>query len=176
MKIRGFDDCFDLLMGSEKGFTINAADPGNWTSGTVGQGSLEGTNWGITCRVAREAGYKGDMRDLSKEAAKQIAYDKYWKPIMGDQLPPELAYDVLDTYYNGGHAIKWLQEAVGAKADGIMGAATISAANRCDIKSAIMLFNADRLDYLASLPYALKSKFDQGWERRIANILREGAD
>ncbi len=162
MKIRGFDDCFDLLMGSEGGYSNNPDDPGGKTM------------WGITATVAREAGYKGDMRDMSRESAKQIAYDKYWKPIMGDQLPQELAYDVLDAYYNGGHAVRWLQEAVGAEPDGIMGAATVAAANRCDVRAAIMLFNADRLDYLSSLP--VWPSFGKGWVRRIANILREGAD
>ena len=38
------------------------------------------TKWGITIAVAREFGYTGDMKDLTKEQATEIYAKMYWKP------------------------------------------------------------------------------------------------
>lgn len=35
------------------------------------------TNWGISKAVAREYGYKGEMKDLSKKTANNIYYNLY---------------------------------------------------------------------------------------------------
>lgn len=161
MKIQNFDDAFTLLIGNEGGYVNNPADPGGETM------------WGVTARVARKWGYKGAMKDLPLSSAKQIAKTEYWDPYQCDQLPPEIAFQVFDTAYNGGHAAQWLQKAVGVDPDGSIGAKTIAAVRATEQHVVIMRFDAYRLQYLAGLR---NPTFASGWMNRIAKNLLEGAD
>ena len=44
-----FDQAFDIVvLGTEKGYQNDPRDPGNWTGGAVDQGTLRGTNFGIS--------------------------------------------------------------------------------------------------------------------------------
>lgn len=158
-----FDRAFAEMMHSEGGYADrdSAADPGGRT------------NHGVTEKVARAWGYKGDMRDLPLDTAKQIAKKNYWDAYQCDQLPDLIAFHVFDTAYNGGYPAKWLQEAIGVTADGIIGARTIAAARSADPWKVIALFNAKRMHYLTNLnnwPHNAK-----GWARRIATNLTYGA-
>lgn len=158
-----FDRAFAELMESEGGYVNRdaAADPGR------------ATRFGITERVARAWGYKGDMKDLPLDTAKQIAKVNYWDKFHCDQFPDLIAFHVFDTAYNGGLPIKWLQECIGVTADGICGARTIAAARSADPWKTIALFNAKRLGYLTNLnnwPHNAK-----GWARRVASNLTYGA-
>jgi lysozyme family protein len=171
--MKNFDDCFGALMGNEGGFTDNPNDPGNWSSGVVGQGMLEGTMWGVSAPVARANGYTGPMQDLPQSLAKAIAKKKYWDPYQLDQIDPNIAFQVMDAAYNGGHPAQWMQQSAGVTADGVIGAQTIAAIRAANVYQFIMRFDSCRLDYLASLK-ALPS-FAGGWMRRIANNLRLGA-
>lgn len=101
------------------------------------------TRYGITEAEARAAGYTGDMRDFPVEGAKQIYRLRYWVPLMGDALFSQaIADEVFDTAVNCGigAAIPILQRVLNAfnkggkrwadvAEDGIMGKATIAAAN-----------------------------------------------
>lgn len=158
-----FDRAFVELRGSEGDYSNRdaVADPGR------------ATRFGITERVAREWGYKGDMRELPLETAKQIAKTWYWDKYSCDQLPELIAFHVFDTAYNGGYPVKWLQEALGVNADGIIGAKTIAAARACDPWKVIALFNAKRLVYLTNLNNWPHNS--RGWARRIATNLTYGA-
>jgi len=53
-------------LGIEGGYSNNEDDPG------------KATNWGITEATARRNGFKGDMKDLSKDEAIEIYYSEYW--------------------------------------------------------------------------------------------------
>lgn len=159
--LQGFDDCFDLLMGVEKGYSNNPADPGGETM------------WGITKKVAVANGYVGVMKDLPQETAKGIAKKVYWDAFKCDQLPVSLAYEVFDTAYNGGHPIQWLQYSVGVPSDGVMGPATLAAIRGENADHIIMRFNAYRLQYLVSLGGF--GTFGKGWVNRIAQHLLQGA-
>ena len=64
--MKDFNEAFDALIGNEGGYSNNAADPGGETM------------WGITKRVAVASGYMGQMKDLPRETAKQIAKKNYW--------------------------------------------------------------------------------------------------
>lgn len=162
MNITGFDDAFTLLIGREGKYSNNPRDPGGETM------------WGITIKTARRNGYYGDMRQLPLQMAKQIAKREYWDVISGDQLPPELAFQVFDMQYNGGPAAKTLQRALGVEEDGWIGPQTIAAAKSADLPKTIARFDAYRLLYLCDL--ATWPDFGKGWARRIANNLLEGTD
>lgn len=73
---------------SEKGYVNNPNDSGG------------PTNHGITEAVARAHGYTGDMRDLPKDRATQIAKAQYWDVLRLDSVcvySSTVAYELFDT-------------------------------------------------------------------------------
>ena len=157
-----FEQAFDLLLGHEGGYSAHPADPGG------------ATRWGVTERVARAAGYVGDMRDFPKDQSKAIYRREYWDAVMADQLPDSIRFDVFDAAVNSGvgQAVKWLQAAVGAQQDGVIGAKTIAAARQAGAPAAAR-FNGARLEFMAGLP--TWPAFGRGWARRIASNLGRAA-
>ncbi|MDR3631704.1 MAG: glycosyl hydrolase 108 family protein [Desulfocapsaceae bacterium] len=157
-----FDTAFDDLIGNEGGYVNNPADPGGET------------NWGITVKVARENGYAGPMRDMSRQTAKAIYARRYWLPQL-EALPYAVAFQVFDAAVNHGlvTAVRWLQLAVGADADGKFGNKTLNASLAADPHRTVNLFNSTRLQFYTDL--AIWQTFGRGWARRVANNLRKGA-
>jgi lysozyme family protein len=77
------------------------------------------TNWGITEAVARQQGYKGDMRGLAKSEAVDIYRRLYWLSPRYDavaDIAPALAAELFDTGINmgTGTATGFLQRALNA--------------------------------------------------------------
>lgn len=156
-----FDEAFTALIGNEGGYSNHPEDPGGETM------------WGITARVARQAGYSGSMRDLPLDTAKMIACNQYWSSVRANELPSQVRFDVFDASYNSGpkQAIKWLQRAAGATDDGIFGPGTLAAVDKIDPDVLCKRFNGHRLKFFTSLP--TWSSFGKGWANRIAdNLLR----
>lgn len=121
---------------AEKGYSDHPSDPGGKT------------NHGITERVARAHGFKGDMRDLSSVKAEEIAKREYWDVLRLDEvsaLSEPVAQELFDTNFNmwvdktgGRAAIYFLQRQLNALnkqqafygdvvVDGRIGLATITA-------------------------------------------------
>lgn len=153
--MQNFDDAFSRLMANEGGYANRefAADPGGETM------------YGITLKVARAWGYLGPMKDLPLETAKSIARANYWKPYYCDQLPPAIAFHVFDTAFHGGSPIRWLQSAVGATPDGIVGSKTIAAIRAAQPAETVMAFTRKRAEYLMGLKnWPQNSK---GWTARL---------
>ena len=152
-----FDQAFQKLLGHEGGYTNNPSDPGG------------ATNWGVTQAVARANGYAGDMRDFMPAQAKAIYKRLYWDAVRADELPDSVRFDVFDAAVNSGvgQAVRWLQRAVGAEADGVIGPATIAAAAAEPL--AAQKFNGYRLMMMADLK--TWSVFGRGWAKRIATNL-----
>lgn len=161
--MNGFEDAHAIIIGHEGAFSDRdpISDPGGKTM------------YGITERVARAWGFKGDMRALPLATAKAIAKSEYWDKFQCDQFPPAIGFQVFDTAYNGGHPIKWLQEAVGVTADGAVGAKTIAAVRAADVCRVVARFNAKRLMYLTELKNWPQNS--RGWARRVAANLITGA-
>jgi len=160
-----FDQAFDELIGNEGGYSFNSVDPGGETM------------WGITARVARVNGYRGEMKFLPRDgtegiSAKSIARAAYWDAVYADQLPEALRFQVFDAAYNSGppQAVMWLQRTVGADDDGVMGPATLAAVGAANPILTAILFDAERQEFLADRP--TWPAFGRGWARRIAKNLR----
>lgn len=101
------------------------------------------TCWGITEKVARENGYKGDMKTMPRSVAEAIYLDRYYiSPGFAslESLSPAVAEELTDTGVNMGveTAGRFLQRALNVlnsqgvfyadlKADGKIGAATYAA-------------------------------------------------
>lgn len=154
-----FDQAFEKLLGHEGAYVSHPDDPGG------------ATMWGITERVARANGYKGDMRNLPVGEAKRIARAQYWDAVRADDLPAPIRYPVFDAAYNSGpaQAAKWLQRAVGVADDGKVGPKTITAALTADPYVTASRINGKRLRFMTDLKHW--PSFSRGWARRIADLL-----
>lgn len=154
-----FETAFALLLGHEGDFSDHAADPGGKT------------RFGVTEAVARQVGYKGDMRELPLELAQRIYLEKYWKPIRADDLPPGMRYATFDAAVNSGpaQATRWLQRALGVEADGVIGPKTLAAAYAQDANALRMRMLAQRLRFMTAL--GNWPSFSRGWARRIADLM-----
>jgi lysozyme family protein len=63
------------------------------------------TNFGITEQVARAFGYTGEMRHMSRDLARMIYRQRYWKQPRFDQVFlvfPRVAEELFDTGVNMG--------------------------------------------------------------------------
>jgi lysozyme family protein len=154
-----FDTAFSLLLGHEGDFSDHEDDPGGKT------------RYGVTEAVAREVGYKGDMRELPLDLAKRIYLERYWKPIRADDLPPGIRYAVFDGAVNSGpaQATRWLQRALGVTADGVIGPQTMAAAYAQDMNALRLRILAQRLRFMTSLKNW--PSFSRGWAIRIADLM-----
>jgi lysozyme family protein len=154
-----FDTSFALLLGHEGDFSDHPLDPGGKT------------RFGITEAVAREAGYRGDMRELPVDLAKRIYLERYWRPIRADDLPPGIRYVMFDAAVNSGpaQATLWLQRTLGVKADGVIGPQTLAAAYAHPAEKLRLGLLAQRLRFMTTL--SNWPAFSRGWARRIADLM-----
>jgi len=154
-----FLTAFEKLLKHEGGFSNHKDDRGG------------ATRYGVTEAVAREAGYRGDMRELPLDLAQRIYKDRYWDVVQAESLPPDVRYIVFDGAVNSGvvQSAKWLQRACGVKDDGVIGPITIRAASSLHSDGLKRRILAQRLRFMASLPNW--PAFSRGWSNRIADLL-----
>jgi lysozyme family protein len=154
-----FDQAFDALLKHEGGYSDHAADPGGKT------------RYGITEVVARAHGYRGDMRELPLDAARLIYRAAYWDAVRADELPAAIRYAVFDGAVNSGvrQSVRWLQRAVYAPDDGVIGPETLAAIKRHDPQLLLRRLLSQRLAFMVALP--AWPSFSRGWARRIASLL-----
>lgn len=105
MTINHFLEAWKSTGRDEAGYVNNPNDAGGET------------NWGITEAVARADGYKGAMKDLPQDRAREIAKRRYWDTMRLDDvaaLSPWTAREVFDTGFlcGQGNAGKFLQQAL----------------------------------------------------------------
>jgi lysozyme family protein len=156
-----FETAFHKLLGHEGGFVDHPSDPGG------------ATNWGITERVARANGYQGHMRDLPVAVARDIYRRQYWTPIRAEELPEALRYAVFDAAVNSGNAqaVRWLQRAVGARDDGVIGPQTLLAVKSRPPEQVLRRMLSQRLRFMTDLKNW--PAFSRGWARRIADLMED---
>lgn len=159
-----FDVAFERLIGHEGGYVNHPDDPGGET------------NWGITQRTAREAGYAGSMRDLTREQAREIYRAAYWQRAKCDEFDGAIAFQIFDSAVNHGigNAIRFLQRAAGVADDGVIGPVTMAAVRGMTVTDVLARFNAARLMFYTNL--STWPTFGRGWARRVAGNLNYGAD
>lgn len=132
--MKTLDQMLDELLGKEGGYVNNPNDSGGETI------------WGITVAVAREFGYKGSMRDMSRDQAKAIYVAKYWEAPRFNlvaSMSQAIAEELFDTGVNCGVATasEMLQRALNVfnnqgtiyadiSTDGRIGQATLGALSK----------------------------------------------
>ena len=167
----GFDEVFVRLVGHEGGYSADPKDPGNWTGGRPGVGKLLGTKYGIAANTYPDL----DIKALTLDQAKAIYRRDWWDKIHADQLPGAVAFQLLDFAVNAGitRAVISLQRAVGVADDGKLGPRTLAAVNAMPVPDVLARFNAERLEFYASL--STWPTYGKGWARRVAGNLRYAA-
>ncbi|MES2706087.1 MAG: glycosyl hydrolase 108 family protein [Verrucomicrobiota bacterium] len=155
-----FDNYFNWLVPWEGSvFEDVSGDPGG------------ATKYGIDRRSHPDV----NIRTLTKAQAKAIYRSDYWLPVSADKLPPRTAWAVMDCGVNCGksRAARWLQEAVCASQDGVIGPKTIAAAMTSnDAGAAARILDSREGHYRNLGDTAQFSKFLKGWLNRN-NDLRE---
>ena len=86
-----FDKLFDRLIAHEGGYVNHPRDPGGET------------NWGITKRTALANGYSGQMRQMTREQAREIYYRAFWLRYQCDELPEAVSWQFFDAAVNHGN-------------------------------------------------------------------------
>jgi len=168
MTAANYNACISNVLRHEGGYTRDPNDRGNWTGCSVGSGTNKGTNRGISaCSYPNE-----DIRGMTEARAKAIYHADYWNPIFGDQLPAGPDLCTFDGSVNSGRSrgVKWLQRAVGAEPDGVVGPQTIALANSEDDHVTIDRMCDDRLDFLRGL--STWDRYGKGWKTRVEDVRR----
>lgn len=154
-----FEHAWLLVLAAEGGYSNDPADPGGET------------RFGISKRAYPNE----DIKNLTVARAQEIFRRDYWAPLHCDEMPAPLAIAVSDAAFNHGPhaAIEMLQEALGVKADGIIGHATLRAARAAGPDEVIRFcrLRISRYHDLAALrPY--QRKFLSGWVGRVLRVHR----
>ena len=154
-----FDQAFLITVGHEGGYTANPNDRGNYTP----KGVLKGTKYGISALAYPNE----DIKNLTVERAKQIYKRDYWDKAKCNSLPNGLRFHVFDVAVNSGvsRAIKTLQQALGVKADGIIGTQTINASLQQNQADVLKKFYDIRVAFYKSLTDF--KIFGKGWLNRV---------
>lgn len=163
-----FEEALEHVLKHEGGFVNHPKDPGGMT------------NLGVTKKVwdewiGRESS-EDEMRNLKPEDVANLYKKMYWDRVKGDDLPSGVNYCVFDASVNSGtgRAAKWLQEAVGAVADGAIGAKTLAKVAAHDADSLVNAYCDVRLNFLKSLKTF--DTFGKGWSRRVEGVRQTALD
>ena len=154
-----FEDIIEEVLKHEGGYVNDPHDAGGET------------NFGIAKKFNPDV----DIKNLTKEGAKKIYYDKYWVPSKAAQVPNRLKHIYFDMVVNFGKrgAVKVLQQAAVAKGhkiavDGGIGPNTLKA---------IQNVETDRVRAYRVLKFAnivikkpTQEKFWLGWFRRAIGV------
>jgi lysozyme family protein len=159
------------ILSTEGGYTNDRRDPGNWTGGHVGAGTLKGTKFGIAANTYPTL----DIKHLTREKAIEIYRRDFWAAVGADALPPALGFQMLDAAVNHGigTAKRMLQGAAGVAPDGVVGPATRAAIAAAEPADLLLQFFATRVDYYTRL--RTFDTYGRGWMRRMVANLRYAA-
>ena len=163
MVAMNFDQAIERVLTNEGGYSNDLNDGGGET------------NWGVTFAVARQYGYQGAMRDMTRDQAIAIYRVGFWQRVHADELPLLLAFQALDFGVNCGidTAVRKLQAAAGVADDGKWGPITRAAVQAMPPVALTFRFFAEELDYRRKL--SKWPRYGSGWTARVANDMRYAA-
>lgn len=157
-----FSACLAHVLTSEGGYVDHPKDPGGATNMGITLGTL--SLW----RGHRVS--KTDVQSLQRDEAAAIYRKHYWDQLRGDDLPAGLDLVAFDAAVNSGvyRGGKWLQQAIGAVPDGIIGPRSLALAKASDASQAVTKAIRSRKNFLLSL--STWSSFGRGWSKRLASV------
>ena len=164
-----FDACLDVLLQQEGGFVDDPHDPGG------------ATNLGVTLNtwalwVGRSV-HDDEIRALTPALVAPLYKARYWGIAHCGLWPAGVDLMVFDAAVNQGPtmAVRYLQRAVGAAPDGIVGIATQAAVIGAATgdEGAVPLIGkiaTERLAAYQRLPIQMFERFGKGWTARVARV------
>lgn len=166
--VRGFEAVFSRVIDHEGLFQNDKNDRGNWTSGKIGVGDLNGTKYGISAMSYPHL----DIKSLTIDDAMAIYRRDWWEVLKLDRFHDSLSFQIFDAAINHGMraAIKMIQYMAGAKVDGYIGPATIKAVEKISREDAPILFVAARIEFYTRIDTF--TIYGRGWMNRIAQNLK----
>ena len=161
-----FDAAFAQVMKSEGGYVWDKDDAGGETNLGVTIGA-----WGAYLGRAIQP---GEMKALTQETVKPFYKAMYWDKVKGDNLPAGVDYAVFDFAVNAGvgRAAKFLQRAVGAVDDGVIGSGTLGLVAKADPQKLLDNFADQKQGFYNGLATKNPSqqKFLKGWLARVNHV------
>jgi lysozyme family protein len=166
-----FDASFERVIKAEGGYVNDPDDRGGETNLGVTIGA-----W--SAYLGREI-KPGEMKALTKETVKPFYRAMYWDKVKGDDLPLAVDYTVFDFAVNAGvsRAAKFLQRAVGAVDDGVIGSGTLGKVAVTNKQRLLTNFAEQKQGFYKGLAINNPSqqKFLKGWLARVDHV-KSGAD
>ncbi|HMO74102.1 MAG TPA: glycoside hydrolase family 108 protein [Sphingopyxis sp.] len=147
----------------EGGYVNHPKDPGGATNKGITQKTYD--SWRDRKETPRQS-----VRLITDAEVSAIYRRDYWDAIKGDDLPPGVDYCVFDFAVNSGidRAARYLQNAVGASADGKIGPATVAAARSLGAAAIINHICDARMSFLRGL--RTFPTFGKGWTARVTDV------
>jgi len=157
-----FDTALAEILRHEGGWVDHPADPGGATNRGVTLATL--SDW-----LGRTA-TKAEVKALTVADVAPIYRERYWNAVKGDDLPAGVDLMVFDLAVNSGpgRAAKFLQEVVGAPADGQIGPATLAKVNALHPLAIIDGMAQRRERFYRGL--GTFDTFGRGWMKRLADV------
>jgi lysozyme family protein len=157
-----FDASMRQILKHEGGYVDHPRDPGGATNLGITIGTLS--------EFRRRKVTKAEVKALTVTEAIDIYRSRYAGVIQYDSLPSGLDHVTLDPAINSGpsRGAKWLQKALGVKADGQIGKETLTKARSTNVPKTIQAACAARMGFLRGLK--TWGTFGKGWSRRVAEV------
>lgn len=158
-----FERAMKLLAVHEGGYVNHPDDPGGPTNMGVTKETYDAWRHARGLPAAPVGG-------ISEDEVTAIYRAQYWDAVRADDLPPGVGYAVFDGAVNSGpaQAAKWLQRAVGAEADGVVGVQTLAATRAASPTETVERVCDQRLKFMRRLKHY--STFKNGWKRRVSEV------
>ena len=164
--IQNFDFSFNHILKSEGGYVWDKDDSGGET------------NFGVTKQAWSEYLGRpiqdGEMKALTPDVIKPFYKKMYWDKLCCDDLPQGVDYAVFDFGVNAGtsRSAKFLQRAVGAVSDGVIGQGTLGKVKTMNAGALLKSFSSQKEKFYNTIVEnnPTQSKFLKGWMNRVASI------
>jgi lysozyme family protein len=164
-----FDPITRAILGHEGGYSTDPHDPGNWTGGRVGVGTLKGTKFGIAANTFPSL----DIKNLTQAQAADIYRQRYAVPVGFDDLPSGIDYVAYDGAINMGckRSITCIQEGLGFHeddCDGRMGPKTLESIRKAKQSDLIIRSLHAQLEFKRGL--STWPRYGAGWTNRVNDV------
>ncbi|GJD74511.1 glycoside hydrolase family 108 protein [Methylobacterium sp. J-043] len=163
-----YQDAITRVLVHEGGYVNDPRDPGGATMKGVTQRTFDGY-------LKRNGKPSRPVRSITQAELGAVYRRQYWDAVKGDELPEGIDYVLFDGAVNSGpgQSIKWLQRALGVRVDGVIGEATVQAAEAYPDHDALVAAILERrLAFLKSL--RTWKAFGKGWGRRVVEVRQIG--
>jgi lysozyme family protein len=166
-----WEQSFELMLGSEGGFSDDPRDNGNkLPDGRLGSTMLGVTQYNWENWIGHQVTHE-QMKKLTPADVKPFYKKKFWDACRCNDLPDGIDYLVFDFAVNAGvgRSAKTLQSAVGATPDGSIGPLTLAAVNAYNNpETVINLFSIAKEEFYRGLSNF--NVYGEGWLNRVAAV------